>query len=696
MALINTLREKMGKVLVIVIFLAIASFVLADIMGPGSQLFGDSNDVGEIAGETISQKEFQQVLDEVESKYILNFQRAPTENERPTLRQQAWELLVVKHAFEKQYEKTGITVTSDEVWDMMQGKNISPSIQQSFVNPNSGEFDRQSFLQYLQNVPNMPVNAQSQWELFKSDLKPGRQRLKFENLLMHSNFVTSLEAKREYGSQNNVAEVKYLYIPFYAVSDSTVEVSDSQLRTYYDENKERYKTDGSRSLKYVSFPIPASPEDSTFIKDELEEMKQELITAQDDSVYANISTDGLTPYGKYHIGILPQQLKDNASGLEVGQAYGPYLDATGKYKIHKVSDIYQDTIEYAKASHILFKGDDEEARQEANRVLREIKNGADFAAMARQYGTDGTAAQGGDLGWKKSGDYVDEFNDAVFNRTTAGLVNNVVKTQFGYHIVKVDEPKTNTAYKIATIEREITPSDETRNEVYREADLFASEVTNLSEFEAAAQEKGYSIAPEQPLKKNDRRIGVLGNARQIAQWLFRDASQGDVSEVYDLDDKYVVAVMTDEEEEGYRDLDKVRTEVTVKVKNELKGEKIIETLKGLTGSLDEMASAYGADASVYNSSDMKLNTSSLPNVGYDPQAVGKAFSLESGEKTAPFASENGVLIIEMINKTNAPEVADYATYKTQLEQTVRNQVSYGISEAIKESADITDKRYKFY
>ena len=686
----------MGKVVVAVIFVAILSFVLADLAGPSSVLFGGNTDVGEIAGHSISQKEFQEVLDQVESKYILNFQRTPTENERPTLRQQAWELLVVKYAFQKQYEEAGIAVTSDEIWDMMQGKNISPSIKQSFVNPNTQEFDRQSFLQYLQNVPNMPPAAQGQWELFKGDLKPGRERLKYENLLVNSNFITSLEAQKEYAAQNDIADVKYLYVPYYDISDSTVTVSESQLEEYYSENKERYKTDGSRSLKYVSFPIVASSEDTTFVKQELEDMKQDFIAAQDDSVYASVSTDGLTFYGNYHLGILPRELKSDVASLSKGEVYGPFLDATGVFKIHKVSDIYEDTVAYAKASHILFSGDTDEARNNANKVLREIKAGADFAEMARIHGSDGTKTKGGDLGWKKSGDYVDEFNDAVFGRSTAGLVNNVVKTQFGYHIVKVDEPKTYTAYKVATIELEITPSDETRNTVYRDADLFATEVNSLEDFEAYAEEKGYNVSPDQALKKNDRRIGVLGNARQAVQWLFRDASVGDVSEVYDLDDQYIVVVMTDEEEEGYRPLDKVRTEVSVKVKNEMKGEQIISKLSGLSGTLDEIAAAYGSNANVYASSDLKLNTNSLPNVGFDPKAVGRAFSLESGQKTEAFASEGGVLIIEMINKTSAPEIADYATYKTQLEQTVRNQVSFSISEAIKDDANIKDERYRFY
>ncbi|MEM8569107.1 MAG: hypothetical protein AAGF85_21810, partial [Bacteroidota bacterium] len=171
---------------------------------------------------------------------------------------------------------------------------------------------------------------------------------------------------------------------------------------------------------------------------------------------------------------------------------------------------------------------------------------------------------------------------------------------------------------------------------------------------------------------------------------------GDVSQVYELDNEYVVAVMTDETEKGYQSVNELRNELSVKVKNEKKGDVIISKLDDISGSLDEIATAYGDDANVYTSSDLKLTSNSLPSVGFDPKAVGRAFSLESGEKTEAFSSENGVLIIEMLNKTNAPEIADYATYKTQVSQNYENQARYSIAEAVKEFADIKDERYKFY
>lgn len=696
MALINTLRNKMGKVVVALIAIAIMSFVLADLFGPKSRLFsGNDNEIGEIAGESISLEEYQQMVDMQESNYAMSFGRQPGEREKPTIRNQAWELLIAQYAFQKQYDEVGVDVTSDEVWDMMQGKNISPGIKQSFTNPETGEFDRDLFLNFLQQLPNAAPEQRYRWEVFKKDLKPGRERLKYENLLVKSAYITTAEAQQEYNAQNDVAEIKYLYVPYYAISDSAINVSESDLKSYYNEHKEQYKVENTRSLKYVSFPIVASSADSTYIKEELMKLKEEFKTVKDDSVFAGVNTDGDNFFSKYQAATLPKQLRGNVGNLTKGDVRGPYLDGES-YKLYKVSDIYNDTVYYAKASHILFDGDDAATKEEAQRVLQEIKDGANFSAMAAQYGSDGTKSRGGDLGWFKSGDMVDEFENAVFARDEAGLIPNLVKTEYGYHIVRIDEPKTNVVYKIAAIERNILPGDETINAAFRKADLFASKVSGLESFESVAKEDSLSIKPAAKLKKNDRRVGVLGDARQMVQWLFRDASEGDVSDVFELDDSYVVAVMTGETEEGYQTLEEVKTEVTAKAKNKLKADQIIAKLEGTSGSLEEKASAYGSDANVYTSSDLKLNTNSLPSVGYDPLAVGKAFSLNNGETSAPFAAENGVLIIEMQNKTVAPEIADYSIYKTQLQQNASNRIGYNIGEAIKDNANIEDKRYKFY
>ncbi|MBX7127343.1 MAG: hypothetical protein K1X47_16735, partial [Cyclobacteriaceae bacterium] len=177
---------------------------------------------------------------------------------------------------------------------------------------------------------------------------------------------------------------------------------------------------------------------------------------------------------------------------------------------------------------------------------------------------------------------------------------------------------------------------------------------------------------------------------------FRDGSIGKVSEVFDLNDSYVVAVMTSEVKKGYKSLDKVRDEITPLVRNELAGKLIAEKLAKATGTLDELKNIFGADASVYSTSDLKLNAATITGAGVDPGAIGKAFSLEGGKRSTPYIGENGVFVFEMKNLTLAPEIGDFGMFRNQLLQSINNRGAYYIAEAIKDAAKIEDERYKFY
>lgn len=702
MALIGTLRNKMGTWVVVFVFVAIAAFILGDLFSGNSSILNwGQKSVGEIGGREISIDEFQSAIREREANYSLQFGRQPGDREMPALRQQAWDLLIARHAIQAQFPKVGVAVTDDEVWDMVQGKNVDESVRQAFTNPETGQFDANRVVSYLQQVRNMPEQSEPRirWELFYRDLKPGRERIKYENLLLKTAYITKAEAEREYHMQSDVAEIKYLYVPYYAISDSAAAVSDGAIEDYYNKNKERYKTEESRDLRYVTFPIVASHDDSLTVKEDLDRALTELRTTQEDSAYAASHSDGQVPYQRYNRGTLPTFIP--LDSLKQGKVFGPVLD-NGVYKVVKVSKITTDTVLTARAKHILIKWTDTTpaakatAKSKAEGILREIRGGADFGAKAREFGSDGTASRGGDLGWFSSGQMVKPFQDAVFAATRPGLLPNVVETDFGYHIISVTDVKSNIAYDLAIVEREIVATDATINEAYRQAENFAHGLSGQSDFEAKAKEQGYLVQEAKNVLAGDRRIGTLGEARPIVMWLFRDASKGDISEVFNLDEENVVAVMTGGVSKGYKPLEAVKAEITPAVRNEAKAKAISDKLAAATGTLEEIAASFGSDANVYSSSDLKLNGNSLPTVGFDPLAVGSAFALEGGKRSKPIAGENGVLIIETQNKTIAPATGDYTAYKNQLEQTAVNRNSIGISEAIKENSNIVDKRYKFY
>jgi len=695
----------MTKWVVGAIALSMGAFIVgSDLFGSGStSIFGgEDKEIGEISGNSISLEEYQLAIQERKNSYILNFGRQPGERENPTLESQAWEILISRNAIQPQYEEVGVRVTSDEVWDMVQGRNVDENVKSSFTDE-TGRFDRNRLIAYLKSIEAMPPSSEARirWDVFKNDLRPARERIKYENLIVKTNYVTEAEAERDYHNQNDVAEVKYLYVPYFAVSDSLVTVSDSKLKDYYNKNKEKYKVQNTRSLSYVAFPVEASPEDSLAIREDVAAITADFKKATEDSLFAFSNSDGNTPYTKYTIASLPAALAGIRETLTAGQIVGPLLE-DGRYMIYKISKISTDTIYNARASHILIKWDSPSAehkkvaKEKALKILKEIKAGASFADKAREFGTDGTASSGGDLGWFPSGQMVKPFEKAVFDAKKTGLLADLTETEFGYHLIDVTQLKNNISYGVASIERTITPSDETLNTVLRQADSFATDLSGVDEFKTKAKSESLSVFDANDLATTERRISNLGEARQLVTWLFREAEVGKVSTVFDLNNAYVVVVMTGETKKGIKSFEKVKEEITPIVRNQAKGEYIISKLAGKTEPLDELAKLFSRDAQVNSSSDLKLNSNSLPSVGFDPVAVGALFSLENGKRSAPLAGENGVVVADLQNKTEAPAIGEYSMFKNQMLQTLNNRGGYFITEALKEAAKVEDKRYKFF
>jgi peptidyl-prolyl cis-trans isomerase D len=522
-------------------------------------------------------------------------------------------------------------------------------------------------------------------------------------MLRLSTYITKEEAKREYVAQTAKADVKFLYVPFFSIPDSAVKVTDEQLKAYLDKNKSKYKGENTRTIQYVTFPILPSSQDSSELYQEIKDLAKGLAAAQDDSTFARANTDIPANGGYITMDQVPQELQGEIATFIKGGMYGPYREGD-TYSIYKLSDIKDDAQASVRASHILFRADSTaasqaEALRKAKEVLAQIKAGASFEEMARVHGADGTAQQGGDLGWyTQGGGFVKPFEDALFSFNGTGLLPNPVKTDFGYHLIKVTQPKTNRKYKLSTIKKSIAPGETTREEAFRKADEFAGTTASSQEFiNKAKKDATLASFTAEKIRPGDNNINALPNAREIVRWAFSDDTEvGEVSQVFELDNQYVIATLTGKSDEKDVNIDSYRTELTSAVRNELKAQQIIQKLSTPTGDLQALASSYGGQAQVNTAQDVLLNSNTLQGVGFDPEAVGRIFGLKQGQRTQPFAGANGVLVIELNNYTPAPEIADYSQYKNQVSQTVTSRSPYYINEAIKEKADIEDRRYRFY
>ncbi|MDQ4139794.1 MAG: SurA N-terminal domain-containing protein, partial [Bacteroidota bacterium] len=467
MSLINKIREKSGVAVGLIALAMIVFMVLGDLLGPQSRLFGNNNVVGEIAGKEITIEEFDQVLEGIKNNYASQTGKQPNENEMTSLREQAWNQLIVKVAYQKELDRLGISVSDDELIDMVQGNNIHPAIKQAFTNPQTQQFDRSLVKNYLkEQLPKAAPEQRAAWDNFESNLGPERSLTKYNNLIRLSNYVTTVEAKRSLEEQNNKVNIKYLLVPFSSISDSSIKVTDDQLKAYFEKNKDKYKVEEGRSVAYVTIPVQPSKEDSIATKEEFDQVVKQFATVENDSLFVSANSD--VPFNGQYVnpGSVPEKLKN--ANLQKGAIFGPYLE-NGMYTIYKVTDVKDNGPASARASHILIRWDNETpaakaaAKKKAQDVLNQIKGGADFAMMARQFGTDGTASVGGDLGYFSAGAMVAPFEKAVFDAKSAGLLPQLVETQFGYHIIKVTAPKTTRSYQIATVQRAVTPSETTRD-----------------------------------------------------------------------------------------------------------------------------------------------------------------------------------------------------------------------------------------
>ena len=717
MALINTLRKRMGKIVVAFVAFSMFAFILTDLFQSNSTLFG-SNDrnVAEIAGTDISYEQFQAKVQELSYVFAVNNGREPLANEQKQIRDQAWNALILENAYYPQFSELGIQVTEDEQLDMVQGNNIHPQIKQFFTDPNTGEFSKANVTQFLSSLSNPQAAAQrASWVSFEQSLLQNRLVSKYASLMENSDFVTKEEAKAKYVAQNSNMSVDYFYVPFFSVKDSMFNISDSEMESYLSSHSEQYQREESRSISYVSFNIEPSADDSAFVRDEIRALAEGFATADNDSIYAMRNSDGTNYFRTINDpGLIPVGLV----GAEVGTVSAPVL-TNGVYTVQKLSDITEGDEAFVKARHILIESDGtsasakDEARAKANDILKQLKRGADFAELAAENSADqSNANNGGDLGWfGEEGSFVQSFKDAVFAHKGTGLLAEPVETSFGFHIIRIDEPKTYTAYKVAVIEKELFESDATLNETYRQADLLASNSDDTESFIAKAEEAGLQVRNASNIAKNDSRVGVITDARAITLWLYNDAEVDKVSDVFELDNTYVVAVMTGRQMEGTAKLSQVRNEIESKVLNEKKAKFIKDKIAGLSaGDFDAMKEAYGTEART-GSADLTLNSNSFPNVGFAPEAVGVAFSLEEGEKTAAFEITNGVLVLSATSKTLASDQENYDSYKTTVANERKSRqtvianfplsfsplfVPQALDNAVKEFADIEDKRYKFF
>ncbi|MBI0401641.1 SurA N-terminal domain-containing protein [Cyclobacterium marinum] len=704
MALIKEIRQRTGLAIGVIAVGLIFFLVGGDLLGPNSMLLGSSRTtVGEIAGEDISYEEYVQKIEQTKLSFQQNTGRNPSENELSSIRDQAWQALIVEKIFAQQYEELGLKVSDEELVDMVQGKNIIGELRRQLTNPETGEFDRSQLITFLQSLETADPQQQMFWAQQEQLFADSRLRIKYDNMLATSEYATTVEAKMQHKMANTIADVSHIQIPYYAVSDSVVSLSEGEIKSYINENQDKYKVEESRSIKYVRFPLQPSAEDSATTLETIQSLTVELKETPSDSAFVIRNSEAANPFITVYPGDpLPVNFTNNVDNPEVGVVYGPFLSNNSSYVSYKISDSYEGAARM-RASHILLstEGMDEDGKAQvkarAQEVLDEVNETGNFEVAAAQYGQDGTAQRGGDLGWFFKDNFVTEFADAVFATKSLGVINKLVETEYGYHIIKVTELPETKHQKIAVLELELIASDITRNDIFRNADFFAANSDDAASFEENASTENYQVLAANNVGANARTLNNMTSAREIVRWAFNDASIGKVSTVFELDDAYVVALLTGKTEEGEGTIEnpEIRAQATIALRNEKKAEIIKEKIKGLE-TLEAIKEVY-PDASIGTTPDLKMNASVLPGIGFAPKAIGAVFGLQnSGDITQPISEDIGVIVAKLNSLIPATEIADYTRYQNEITASASQRTAYMIMMAMEELAGVKDYRYKFF
>jgi peptidyl-prolyl cis-trans isomerase D len=597
MGLMTFLRNRAGYIIIGAIGFAIVAFLVGDAISAGKPFWAASQKVvGTIDGEDISIDEFGPKVEQSLAQFKQQYGGSGNSQMQAMAVDNVWQGEVANVLLGKEYTKLGIAVSSDEMSDLIQGANPSPLIVQYFGNPQTGQVDRAQVLNtFKQGLKDPKVRPQ----ILALEAEIERQALqqKYSKLINNSVYVTTLEANDEYLNRNKIANFKYVSLDYASIPDATVKPTDADYAEYYDNNKTRFTNPTeTRSLEYVSFSINPTKEDTLAVKAQVEKLAADFKSAANDSLFSAVNSDVKIPYTFISKGKLDPAVDSAVFNLPAGSFYGPVFSGNS-YKLVKVvaAKFSPDSV---KASHILLNpaqmGGVDKAIKMADSLKTVIQNGASIASLALQYSVDGSKDKGGDVGTFARGQMVPEFENAAFNGAVGDL--KVVTSQFGVHLLKIEKQVGNSKVaKLAYIEKNLMSSNKTKDAAYKKASIFLNQVKE-GNFSAVAQKSGYTVGVADKIAPSQGFAPGLDNPRQLIRDSY-DADKGEVlDQVYQMDNAFVVARLTDVRPKGILPLEAVKKEieplVRIAVKGKMLKEKMDKALAG-AGNLNQVAQKLG-------------------------------------------------------------------------------------------------------
>lgn len=692
MAIIGKIREKSTLVLII-IGGAIVAFVLTDLFnsaasgGTQGPLF-----LAQVKDQTISPDEFDMKLQEAYENYEARTEEPLDARTKAQIKESVWNTMLADIIVGDERKELGVKVTSKELFDMVQGDNPHPQVKQIFTNPETGEFNSNAVLQFLQGLDQAEPETKEQWLSFERALKSNQETDKYNTLLKKGLYLPADLAKYTYADENTQMNFQYVAKGYNSIADSTIEISEDELKAYYEEHKEEYDQAASRKMFYAYMPVRPSAADVQAAQEDANEIYEKFKTVKNDSIFVNANSD--RPFDPIYRSSdnIPMGVDSVFWAQDSGTTKPPFR-LEDAYFIHKIRDVKR-APDSVRASHILIGTQErspERAEALADSLFNLLESGSAELTDLLDYSDDVNSARNdGDLDWFAEGMMVKPFSDAAFSMEIGEY--RKVRSQFGFHLIKVtDKGEDRRKAQIATVQILVDPSKDTYENIFNQANSFSIDATDEESFNNLINEKNIQRRVI-VIKENTTTIEGNEASRDLVRW-GREAKEGAISEAYDIGDAFAVGFLESVNEEGPAPLDKVRNRVEYMVRIDKKAEIFKEQMSGAS-DLKSLASQLGINPET--AEGVSMSNPSIPNMGLEPKVVGKAVSLESGQMSVPIQGNNGVYVIKMINK-NVPGDPNVALARGSEQRGLNSRIDNGaVFNALKEGVEIEDNRAKFF
>lgn len=678
MASLNTLRTKFGVILSIVIGGALLAFVLS--LKTEMGFSGEDPKVGEINGEKILYSEYLAAYEDVKAQMG---GEAYTDQQAAQLLSATWQNLMADHVLTPGFEELGLSISEQERAAMLKGERHSNVYSSLFTNPQTGQFDVAAVAEFLSQVKDNP-QAQKMWSIIDKQAKLDRSLAKYMALIRNSAYANKLEIERGVKGANTTFGGRYVAARYNTIADSLVTVSDAEIKQYYKQHKNLYKQTPYRTISYVEFDVLPTEADKEQIAEQARIATEEFAAAADlkayvrDNRHASIAQSYVTS---------TQMTAAEAEALTAGKVYGPEL-VGNEWRASRVVAT-RNVADSLTLKHIVLSYTDGEL---ADSLMTAIGRGASFEELASQHSiATETASTGGEIGTIAYSTLAPEFADAL-NGKRAG---ETVKVVFGNVIQLMKVVKTGKVqkhYQVASLVYPIEPSQDTKRAIHTEASTFAVAAKGSQKnFDQAAADQ--NLTPRSANIEDSERIvrGLNGSTLEIVRWA-NDAKVGDVSELIKIDNNYVVAVLTGVNDEEYKSVEEVTTQIRNTLLRDKKFEQIAAKMQGAT--IDEIATSVNTKVSEFNG--VKLGAYYIPGIGVEPRVLGTITAQQTGTISAPIKGASGVYVVVVDETTTAPELQTAEQEKVKAQAEAEQNVARRLMYAVQEMSDIKDESVKYF